>query len=600
MKPVSICAITEQASAPNGARISYRFSIIVPTYNRRDVLLQTMSALAALERPWPCELIVVVDGSTDGSAEAARAVPVPFLTRIITQENRGAAAARNRGAAQARGTYLLFLDDDMSADPRLLVEHDAVLSSGVDAAVGHIPLHPATRPTALTVGVERWARLRHERLAATGSRLALEDLLTGQLSVRSATFVGIGGFDTKFTEGGTFGAEDTDFLYRLVSSGAQVRYAGGAVAHQHYVVTPRQLLQQWRQAGRADTILSRKHPGIGAHISKQHGSSTLVGRVLRAASHLPDRVIDVLGRPVVTRAEAHRTDLLTGWGVRALRDTQYWKGVEENGGLHGRHPVVRVLAYHAIEDVADPHTRNYAVPPAQFECQLHALTEAGFHFIGIDELLRYLGGWPVPDRSILLTFDDGYASVALEAAPILARYSASAVVFMATQLVGGYNEWDARCGAAALSLLSATQLQDLIAQGWEVGVHSRSHAHLVALAPAALAEELSLARHDLAAVGLRTPRLFAYPYGEHNAAVRAAVRRAGYVAAFALEATHRAFASHSPFSLPRIEVTRTMSPEVLVQRTLHQPIQPLLALERELRGAARHLIMAAQANRQVR
>ena len=121
---------------------STRFSIVVPTYQRRDVLLGTLASLGALETPWPVELVVVVDGSTDGSADAARAVDVPFTVTVVEQANAGAAAARNRGAATARGEHLLFLDDDMTADPRLLVEHDAVLRAGADAAVGHIPLHP--------------------------------------------------------------------------------------------------------------------------------------------------------------------------------------------------------------------------------------------------------------------------------------------------------------------------------------------------------------------------------------------------------------------------------------------------------------------------
>ena len=77
-----------------------RFSIVVPTYNRRDVLVESMRSLAALETPWPVELVVVVDGSTDGTAEAARAVPLPFPVRVIEQPNGGAASARNTGAAQ--------------------------------------------------------------------------------------------------------------------------------------------------------------------------------------------------------------------------------------------------------------------------------------------------------------------------------------------------------------------------------------------------------------------------------------------------------------------------------------------------------------------
>ena len=83
--------------------VSARFSVIIPTYQRRDVLVETLQAIAELETPWPCELVVVVDGSTDGSAEAARAVPVPFPVRVVVQDNRGSAAARNHGLRHARG-----------------------------------------------------------------------------------------------------------------------------------------------------------------------------------------------------------------------------------------------------------------------------------------------------------------------------------------------------------------------------------------------------------------------------------------------------------------------------------------------------------------
>ncbi len=246
----------------------YRFSIVVPTYERRDVLVESMRSLARLETPWPVELVVAVDGSTDGSADAARAVEVPFPVTVIEQSNAGAAAARNAGAAAARGEYLLFLDDDMTADPRLLVEHDTVLSAGADAAVGHIPLHPDSPRTLLTPGVDRWVRLRHERLTRTEGQLALGDLLTGQLSVRADLFRAAGGFDEDFNAAGSFGAEDTDFLHRLLTGGAAVRYAPGAVNWQRYVVTPDQYLRQWKQGGRADAVLTRKHPELAPTLAE--------------------------------------------------------------------------------------------------------------------------------------------------------------------------------------------------------------------------------------------------------------------------------------------------------------------------------------------
>ncbi len=91
---------------------SVRFSIVVPTHNRREVLVRTLTALMDVERHWPCEVIVVDDGSSDGSADAARSVAIGYRLRVVEQENRGAAAARNRGAREAVGEVLLFLDVD--------------------------------------------------------------------------------------------------------------------------------------------------------------------------------------------------------------------------------------------------------------------------------------------------------------------------------------------------------------------------------------------------------------------------------------------------------------------------------------------------------
>src|SRR4051794_37270801 len=101
------------------------FSIIVPTYQRRAVVTDTVMALTRLNFDGRLEVIVVVDGSTDGTKEALAELKTPFVLRVIVQPNRGAAAARNAGAADAKEEILLFLDDDMIAHPDLLQAHAA-------------------------------------------------------------------------------------------------------------------------------------------------------------------------------------------------------------------------------------------------------------------------------------------------------------------------------------------------------------------------------------------------------------------------------------------------------------------------------------------
>lgn len=573
----------------------FRFSIIVPTYQRRDLVRRNVVALGATRRPWPCELIVVVDGSTDGTEQALRDVPESLPTTVLVQPNQGAAAARNTGARHARGEFLLFLDDDMEADPELLVEHDAVLQDGADSVVGHLPLAADAPRNLVTIGIDRWARRRRERLLETSGALELEDLLTGQLSVRAQVFAELGGFDGSFTAGGTFGGEDTDFLYRLRCSGADLRFAPDAVSHQHYVVAPEQLLRQWRQGGRADALLLRKHSELGDSRDRVGLSA-----VLRSTAEvLPDALTTAAGRYVATRVRAGHIDGVTDRAFTGLRHIAYWKGRAEGAGRgqggfraqHGVAPLVRVLAYHALEDVRDDRIGRWAVPPERFAAQLDALVDAGFGFLTPDRFVTHLTqGAALPDRSVLLTFDDAYASVFDEAAPVLRGLGASALVFVVTGRLGDYNAWDADRGAVHLPLLDADRLRKLVDEGWEVGAHTRTHARLVGLGPVGLRQELGAPRRELVDAGLPLPRTLAYPYGEHSARVRAAAREAGYDVAFGLEETRRTPSLRARHAVPRIEVTRDLDPEELVRRVMDPPLHPFAALEREARDAARTLI----------
>jgi glycosyltransferase involved in cell wall biosynthesis len=314
------------------------FSIVIPTFQRRNVVCDSVRSLLACGYEGDLELIVVVDGSTDGTATALAELKPAFPFRIVEQENSGAAVARNRGAALAKGEILLFLDDDMMAAPGLVRQHALSHSAGADAVLGHIPLDPESPPSFLSRGVARWAEDRMKHLKA-GGELTLFDLLTGQLSVRRELFEALGGFDEAFTSGGQFGDEDLDFGVRLLGRGGVV-FNPDAVSFQRYVVTPRQLLRQWSDAGRADVLFAAKHPGHAAQLYALHGGDRPLNRfALRPLAAIPGAgaAAEAAGIWIADRHDS-LPDALRGTASRLFRisrDLVYWTGVREGARRRG-------------------------------------------------------------------------------------------------------------------------------------------------------------------------------------------------------------------------------------------------------------------------
>ncbi len=119
-------------------------SVIVPTYNRASFLLQAMDSVRA-QTYRPVELVVVDDGSTDGTPEAvsawasACAPDGAFELRYLSQRNQGAPVARNRGLQECRGEYVMFLDSDDMIGPTKLAASVARLAGAGPMAIAHGP-----------------------------------------------------------------------------------------------------------------------------------------------------------------------------------------------------------------------------------------------------------------------------------------------------------------------------------------------------------------------------------------------------------------------------------------------------------------------------
>jgi peptidoglycan/xylan/chitin deacetylase (PgdA/CDA1 family) len=192
---------------------------------------------------------------------------------------------------------------------------------------------------------------------------------------------------------------------------------------------------------------------------------------------------------------------------------------------------LRVLAYHAIADLAgDPRIAEYAVPPALFAAQLDDLLDRGWSFVDLTTALG--GGDPVPDKALLLTFDDAYVDLLEAAAPILAERKIPAVVFAISGLVGATNEWDSSRGAATLPLLDAEGLRAVAAAGIEVGSHTATHRALPEVPDTEIEAEVDGSAAALAALGLPAPRAFSYPFGRVDPRAVERLDAAGYEVAF--------------------------------------------------------------------
>ncbi|HYG61078.1 MAG TPA: glycosyltransferase family 2 protein [Thermoanaerobaculia bacterium] len=190
-------------------------SAILPVFNGRRYLRDAVRSVAAQTLP-PCELIVVDDGSTDGSlAELEGLPPAPFPIRVLRQENAGQSAARNLAARQAEGEYLAFLDQDDQWHPQHLEQLIPPLED--DPAVGWVYCdfdemdfdgHLVTRAFLRAAGMRHPKRTIFECVA--GDLMVLPSASI----VRRAAFEQAGGFDEELS-----GYEDDDLFVRFFRLG---------------------------------------------------------------------------------------------------------------------------------------------------------------------------------------------------------------------------------------------------------------------------------------------------------------------------------------------------------------------------------------------
>lgn len=219
----------------------------------------------------------------------------------------------------------------------------------------------------------------------------------------------------------------------------------------------------------------------------------------------------------------------------------------------------RVLMYHLITPhPPGTHCRGLRVPPEMFERQLAWLRAQGFHFA----TMRELAAGNVPPRTVVLTFDDGYADNHHTAHALLQKYGARATLYLVAVRDDG-TDWSARKKAHHDSgellrepKLTDAQVRAMLDSGhWELGAHTLTHPLLPALTPDERREEIAGSRQRLAETFGVPVDTFAYTFGIFSDADRAAVAEAGFATAVTTERGTAAIPLNDPTAVPRIKIS---------------------------------------------
>jgi len=279
-------------------------SVILPTFNRKETLRACLANLAMQTLParrW--EVMVVDDGSTDGTEELCRTFTQFYRLRYIRQENAGAGAARRAGVEQANGDYVLFINDDTMAFPNLLAEHLRVQDEHRRekvAVLGNFPYPGEALGRALTYFLSTNPFLFPQVTLQPGLHSDPAYFITCNLSVRREAVLAAGSFDPEFVV-----AEDTELGIRLRAAGYRVFYHPKAAAlHDHLDMKIGDLVRRAHVYGRNRLLLFRKYPHLLGDGAGPFG-----------------RLNDAAARRIGSYVEEHRDEVEKAFQALARYDT---------------------------------------------------------------------------------------------------------------------------------------------------------------------------------------------------------------------------------------------------------------------------------------
>ena len=228
--------------------------------------------------------------------------------------------------------------------------------------------------------------------------------------------------------------------------------------------------------------------------------------------------------------------------------------------------------YHSISNSSNPKFKQFAVSPAAFAEQMAYLYTRRYTPITVTQLVhaRSQKEIALPERPVVLTFDDGFADFYTDALPVLKRYNFVATLYITTAFVGSTSSWLWREKETTRPMLTWDQIAEINAQGIECGGHSHTHPQLDLLPLSAARDEIVQSKEVLTHHLGQAVSSFAYPYGYHSVALQRIVKEAGYTSACGVK-YEMSVETTNPFSLARLLVSEDTSIDALAALLTSSP-----------------------------
>ena len=506
-----------------------KISIVITTYNRLSSLTECLASLETQDYAAnDYEIVVVSDGSSDGTLEFLKSYTPKCGFQWISQENQGQPTAQNVGVAAARGDLVLFMDDDCICDRGMLAAHAAAHQSAEKLVVlGTAVHHPES-----SSGTFR--RLKLKRSGEGFRRLSTEGPNRADLMLCANTSIARQGalecpFDPSFRR-----IHDIEAGMRLWMRGYRLAFESRAIVWERFAKSIDSSRTDSYLQGKFEVILSQRFPEFRsiatlAGVSKGSLLKRAIRKFMGLHPHIAEFALKVCQRFAEQFSE---NDTWAGVAQKALSarlmlamiaggidQAGSWSALEQQFGM-----CIPVLMYH---NVGIPQAAEYpglTMTPEAFEKQIAYLARKSYKTICPTDWLAWRsGGSTLPDRPVMLIFDDAYENLCVTAFPILERYGFRAACMVVTDFVGSTNRWEEGTGRPSFQLISEQAIREWSGRGIEFGGHTARHVDLRSVSEQEVQQEVGRCHEYLSDLLGKAPTSFAYPFGGYSASAYAQV-----------------------------------------------------------------------------